>query len=587
LDSWKEIGAYLGRSEKTVRRWEDREGLPVHRLLHEKGGSVYGYTGELDAWRNVRKAATKHEVVASDGDARIDGRGSSMADLQRTDEDRLPKFHHRPWFISFFLITAISVIGLLVGIRRGPFLRGSSPVPIQSLAVLPLENLSGEAGWEYFADGMTAELITELAKISSLRVISRTSAMHYKRTRKPLKEIARELNVDAVVEGEVLNSNDRVRVTAQLIQTATDRHLWAETYERDLRDAVELQSEVAESITNAIKARVTRAEHARLTSGHRANAEAYQAYLKGRYYWNKRGESGLKKSVEYFRLAINIDPQYALAYAALADSYQLSGVHEWAPIKGAYSQAKWAAKKALELDNSLGEAHTVLAGVRYGLDRDWRGAEREFKLALELSPGYATAHTRYAVFLMRMGRTAEGLAEVHRAQSLDPLSPGGFSRLGWQLLSARRYDEAVEQFQNSLEMDPDAGVTHMDLGRAYEGQGDFEKAINELRKAAALSAGPIELASLAHAYARGGYMVEARSILKDLEERSVRAYVPPYDMAIVYAGLGKKDRAFEWLAKSCKEQDVELVALKADLELDALHSDPRFEDLLHCVGLRQ
>jgi len=186
-----------------------------------------------------------------------------------------------------------------------------------------------------------------------------------------------------------------------------------------------------------------------------------------------------------------------------------------------------------------------------------------------------------------MGRFAEGLAEVHRRQLLDPLSPGAFSGFGWQLLSARRYDEAVEQFQNSLEMDPNAVLAHMDLGRAYEGKGDFEKAINELRKAAALSAGPIELASLAHAYARGGYILQARSILKDLEERSARAYVPPYDMAIVYAGLGEKDRAFEWLAKSCNEQDVELVALKADLELDNLHSDPRFENLLHCVGLHQ
>jgi len=361
-------------------------------------------------------------------DARIGNRSTSGADLERTDEDRLRRFQGRPWYISLSLITTISGIALLVGNRRGPFLRALSPIPIQSLAVLPLENLSGDAGWEYFADGMTAELITELAKISSLRVISRTSAMRYKRTGKPLREIARELNVDAVVEGEVLNSKHRVRVTAQLIQTATDRHLWAETYERDLRDAVELQSEVAESITNAIKVRVTRAEHARLTGGHRVNPEAYQAYLKGRYYWNKRGESELKRSVEYFHQAINIDPQYALAYAALADSYQLSGVHEWAPIKGAYSQAKWAARKALELDNSLGEAHTVLAGVRYGLDRDWLGAEREFKLALELSPGYATAHSRYAVFLMRMGRTAEGLAEVHRAQSLDPPVAGGILR---------------------------------------------------------------------------------------------------------------------------------------------------------------
>ena len=232
---------------------------------------MYGHTGELDAWRNARKVATRHEIVANELDANIARRSTSGADLERTDKDRLRKIRGRPWFVSLSLIATISVTALLVGNRGGPFSRALIPAPIQALAVLPFENLSGDTGWEYFADGMTAELITELAKISSLRVISRTSAMRYKRTRKPLSEIARELNVDAVVEGEVLNSKHRVRVTAQLIQTATDRHLWAETYERDLRDAVELQSEVAESITDAIKVRVTRAEHARLTSGHRIN----------------------------------------------------------------------------------------------------------------------------------------------------------------------------------------------------------------------------------------------------------------------------------------------------------------------------
>jgi TolB-like protein/DNA-binding winged helix-turn-helix (wHTH) protein/Tfp pilus assembly protein PilF len=489
------------------------------------------------------------------------------------------------------IIVAISPIGLLAGMHWGRLrdliVRGPAPVRIQSLAVLPLENLSGDAEQEYFADGMTAELITELAKIGSVRVISRTSAMRYKRTRKPLEQIAHELNVDALVEGEVLRSQNRVRVTAQLIQTATDRHLWSETYERDLRDAVELQGEVAESIATAIRTKVTSAEHTRLAGSRRVNPKAYEAYLKGRFLWNKRTESGLKKSIEYFQLAIDKDPRYALAYAALADSYQLSGVHERSPIKDAYPKAKAAADRALELDDSLGEAHTVLAGVMYGRNRDWRGAETEFKRAMELSPGYATAHSRYALFLMRMGRTGESLAEMRRAQALDPLSPAVHSSLGWLLLSARRYDEAIEQLQNSLEMDPDFGLTHLYLGWAYEAKENPEKAIDELQKAALSNSGTGELASLGHAYAIGGHARQAQSILKDLEERSRRDYVPPYDIAVVYAGLDNKDRAFEWLAKSCQDRDVELALLKADLELDNLRPDPRFKNLLHCVGLGQ
>ena len=321
------------------------------------------------------------------------------------------------------LASGALLTGLAVELGRFHWFGRPTPGRITSLAVLPLENLSGDTEQEYFADGMTAELITELAKIGSLHVISRTSAMRYKRTRKPLVEIARELNIDAVVEGEVLKTERRVRITAQLIEATTDSHLWAETYERDLRDAVQLQAEVAESIASAIRTKVTPEEHARLAGNHHVNPEAYEAYLKGRFFWNKRTESGLKKSIEYFQLAINKDPGYALAYAALADSYQSLGVHEVPPMKDAYSKAKAAAGKALELDSSLGEAHTVLAGILYGLNRDWRGAEREFKRAIELSPGYATARSRYSVFLMRQSRTGESLAEAHRALALDPLSP--------------------------------------------------------------------------------------------------------------------------------------------------------------------
>jgi TolB-like protein/Tfp pilus assembly protein PilF len=577
LDSWKEIAAYLGRSEKTVRRWEEKEELPVHRLLHEKRGSVYAYSSELDAWREARQTSAESSAANESRPAIVE-----IPKSQGKAEGRALRFRLR--LIASVLLVLIAV-GWFAWRRARSQGDTAARARIRSLAVLPLENLSGDAGQEYFADGMTAELITELAKIGSLRVISRTSSMRYKRARKSLADIARELNIDAVVEGEVLKTERRVRITAQLIEAATDRHLWAETYDRDLRDAVELQGEVTQSIATAIRTKVTPEERARLGRNHRVNPESYEAYLKGRFFWNKRTESGLKKSIEYFKSAMKQDPGYALAYAALADSYEIVGSHDLPPISEAYLKAEAAARKALELDSSLGEAHTVLAGVTYELKRDWRGAETEFKRAIELSPGYATAYQRYSTFLTMMGRHEESLAAIHKAQALDPLSAAIKSGVGNRLLLAHRYDEAVEQFLTALEMDPSFSLAHNYLGLAYQAKGNHEKAIDELRKAALLDGRAELLASLGHGYAVGGHARNARSILKDLEEQSKRGYVPPYQIAIVYAGLGEKGRAYEWLAKSCQDQDVFFIRLNVDPQLDNLRSDPRFQDLLRCAGL--
>ncbi len=594
LDSWKEIASYLGRSEKTVRRWEENEELPVHRLHHEKRGSVYAYTREIDSWREARKTVIEPDTTPDENplpqpvipiDApvpapRQPGKDSGKANRLRS------LFSTRPLRLALSIgLLIVTGAGLLIWHRTRLQTGAATGERIHSLAVLPLENLSEDSGQEYFADGMTAELITELAKIGSLQVISRTSAMRYKRTPKPLGQIARELNVDAVVEGEVLQSRQCVRITVQLVETATDRHLWAETYERDLRDAVDLQSEVAASIATGIRTKVTPEEHARLAGNHRVTPEAYEAYLKGRFFWNKRTGAGLKRAIEYFQSAIAKDPGYALAYAALADSYEISGPHDFPAMKDTYLKAKAAAAKALELDSSLGEAHTVLADLSYGLDRDWRGAEREFKRALELSPGYATAHQRYSTFLSKMVRSEESLAQIRRAQALDPLSPAINGGVGSRLLWARRYDEAIDQLQKSLEMDPGLGLAHMYLGWAYEAKGNPEKAIDEFRKATSSDGGTLELASLGHAYALAGHIPQAKSILKDLQKRSTSTYVPPYEIAIVYAGLGDRNHAFEWLAKSCKSEDMEFVSLKVDPELDGLRSDPRFQDLLRCAGL--
>jgi tetratricopeptide (TPR) repeat protein len=410
--------------------------------------------------------------------------------------------------------------------------------------------------------------------------------MRYKRTRKPLAQIARELNVDAVLEGEVLRSQNRVRVTAQLIQTATDRHLWAETYERDLRDVVELQGELAQSIVATIKSKVTPEEHARLADSRRVDPEAYEAYLKGRYFWNKRTEPALKKSVDYFQHAVEKDPGDALAYSGLADSYDVLANSGWLPPKDAFPKAKAAADKALELDDALGEAHTVLASVLYRVNWDWHGAERQFKRAIQLNPGYATAHQRYSLFLMQRGRTEESLSEIRRAQALDPLSLSISSSAGWRLLWAGRYDQAIEQLQKTLEMDSSFVPAHLYLGLTYEAKGNLRKATDELRKAALSDAGPDTLASLGHAYAVGTQAHQAQKILQELEKPSKRAYVSEYYMAIVYAGLGNKQRAFEWLAKGCEHRDIELVSLRADVQLNSLRSDPRFQELLHCIGLR-
>lgn len=580
LDSWKEIAAYLRRSEKTVRRWEEKEELPVHRLLHEKRGSVYAYTSELDAWRDARKPATEFPATNE----------SPQTTLETTKSPVKAES-----FLRRISVPLIGVSVLLIAVAMGWFvwhrirMRGGTATAerIHSLAVLPLEDLSGNTEQEYFADGMTAELITELAKIESLHVISRTSAMRYKGTRKPLAEIARELNVEALLEGEVLKTEQRVRITAQLIDAATDRHVWAETYERGLRDAVQLQGEVAESIASAIKTKVTPEEHARLASDHRVNPEAYEAYLKGRFFWNKTTASGLRKSIEYFQQAISKEPRYALAYAALADSYEMLGPDDLPSMKDACLRAEAAVHKALELDYSVGEAHTVLAVLMFKVDRDWRSAEREFQKAIDLSPGYATAYQRYSTLLSNMGRHEESLRAIHKAQALDPVSPSINGGLGARLLYAHRYDEAIEQIQKALEMDPNLGLTHRYLGWAYEAKGDPEKAIDELRKASLLDARSELLASLAHGYALAGHTRQAESILKDLEERSRRGYVPPYQFAVVYAAVGWKDRAFEWLAKSCQDRDVHFVFFTVDPDLENLRSDPRFHDMLRCAGLAQ
>jgi TolB-like protein/DNA-binding winged helix-turn-helix (wHTH) protein/Tfp pilus assembly protein PilF len=496
----------------------------------------------------------------------------------------VPRYRQRKFWLAAAAF-AIAV-ALLVGLKLGRLQRlfgTNASARIQSIAVLPLENLTGDPAQEYFADGMTDTLITDLAQISGLRVISRTSVMRYKGAKKPLPQIARELNVDAVVEGAVSRSGGRIRITAQLIQAPTDQHLWARAYERDLGDILLLQSEVSRAIANQIQIKLTPLEQARLARARPVNPEAYEAYLQGRYFWNKFTQEGFVKAIQYFQQAIEKDPNYALAYSGLSDSYRFLGLGS-SPPRDSMSKAAAAALKALEIDDTLAEAHASLAVVRYRRDWDWTGSETEFMRALELSPNYAEGHREYGVYLRMSGRFDEGLAEAKRAKEMDPLSLLMNTDVGAQFYAARQYDQAIEQLRKTLEMDPNFAMTHWWLGLAYEGKGDVPRALAALEKTVSLSGrNPLYLAFLGNAYAVSGQKSQAEKILAELRERSRRVYIQPYDMALIYAGLGNKEQALVWLEKAYEERSFSVITIGTWKQFDGLRADPRFRELVRRI----
>jgi TolB-like protein/DNA-binding winged helix-turn-helix (wHTH) protein/Flp pilus assembly protein TadD len=457
---------------------------------------------------------------------------------------------------------------------------------IHSLAVLPLENLSNDASQDYFADGMTDELITHLGQISAIRVISRTSAMTYKNAHKPLAEIARELNVDAVVEGSVLHSGERVRIAAQLIEVPADKQIWAESYEGDFRDTLALQSRVARSIAAQIRTTLNRQEQVALDNSKAVNPEAYEAYLKGRYFLNKRTGDGLRTAIEYFKRAIESDSNYAEAYSGLADAYALSGDWKYGVLspQEAFPKAKAAATKALALDESLGEAHASLA---YALDLygwDWEAAETEYKRAIKLNVGYATAHQWYSWHLLMMGRNSEAIAELREAESLDPLSLIISADVADALSVAHRFDEAEQQARKTLQLDSNFAIGHYELGQALEQRHLHDQAIAEFQKAIAISghSGAFD-SNLGYAYAVSGRTEEAKKVVKDLEHRQDQNPSLDADIALIYVGLGDPDQAISWLKKGYDARFKASILLRP--AFDPLRSDARFEELLHRIGL--
>jgi TolB-like protein/Tfp pilus assembly protein PilF len=493
-------------------------------------------------------------------------------------EAALPPRIVNRWWYAWIAIGACLLFALTLWIARSrPFRPAIVARPISSIAVLPLANLSGDPADEYLADGFTDELIGYLAKIPELRVISRTSAMQYKGAHKTLPQIAKELGVDAVVEGSVTRSGQQVRITAQLIDATQDRHLWSEDYHRPIGDMFSVESDVARAIAAHVKLALSSRQESRLLAQPQVSAEARDAYLKGRYYWNKRTEEGLRKSIDYFQEAVAKEPEYAQAWAGLADSWLLLGESWLRPNAEAFSESQKAVDRALALDDALGEAHASRAALASNRGQ-WEQADVEFRRAVELSPGYATAHQWYAEGLAAHGRSSEALAEIRRASELDPLSLPVNVQVGYVLFLARRYDEAIAQLRTAIDMDPSFWLAHADLGHVYEQKGMYEEAIGELGKAVDLTHGSeAQKLWLAKVWALAGRRAEARRVRDSLEPACEQGRVSPTSMALLDLALGDRDRAWARLHAACVSHSLGTISptplfdpLRADSKIAAM-----------------
>ena len=491
--------------------------------------------------------------------------------------------HRWMWFAA---AGALGIMALLLTTNWDRFAAKEKAPPalaIRSIAVLPFQNLSGDPAQDVFVDGVTDALITNLAQISSLRVISRTSAMRYKQTHDRLPDIARQLNVDAIVEGTTVKSPERVRVDAQLIQANTDRHLWAGTYERQLGDVVFLQSEIARAIADAIQIELTPQENARLARRRSVDPEAFEAYLRGRYFLDKWTTAGCRKSLQYFQQAIGRDSNYALAYAGSAEAYILQESIENLSPRETSSKSETMARAALRIDNALPEAHNALAMTLFRYEWDWIGAEKEFKRALEINPNYAMAHQFYGQFQKAMGRQ-NWAAEVKRARTLDPMSVL-IAGVG-QYRASGRNDLAIENIHKKMELEPDSPDLYGELGDVYVRMGRYRDAEAQYRKGFELSEGaPEYLGRIGYIYGLEHRRADAMKMLDELALLSKRRYVSPYHIALVYVALGDKDAAFDCLQRALHERASDLVFLNWDDKMTSLRSDPRYAELTRRVGL--
>jgi len=511
--------------------------------------------------------------------------------LKRTEfADELPKKSaaSRVW-ISVVVVAGSIFVGLFFLGRYSATSKqsGLTKVPAKSIAVLPFENLSGNPENAYFTDGIQEEILMRLAKIADLKVISRTSTARYKSSPDNLREIAKQLGVANVLEGSVQRSADQVRVNVQLINALTDAHLWAEAYDRELTDIFAVESDIATTIAETLQVKLTGSEKAAIAKRPTANTKAYEFYLKGRFFWNKRTPDGIKQAIVQFQQSIERDPNFALGHAGLADSYIALTFYNFAAPHESMPKAKESAIKALALDNTVAEAHASLAHVLMNYDWNWSAAEKEFKRSIELKPDYATAHEWYAIhYLTATGRLKEAVQEMKKALELEPASLVMNTFMGATLYYAGRYDEAIDQCRRTVEMDPNFAVAHWHLGLAYEQKQVFDAAIEEFQKAISLSGGsPLMKAALGHAYAKSQKKHEANKILGELDELSKQQYVSAYEVAAIYVALRNNEQAFQLLGKAYTEHSFHLVYLNVSPQFKSVSADPRFQDLVQRIGL--
>ena len=496
----------------------------------------------------------------------------------------------RPRFLSrrAFVYWAVPALAVILALTYVLFFRRSATTArspeIRSLAVLPLKNLSSDQAEEYFADGMTEALITELSRIGALRVISRTSAMGYKNTDKRMIQIAQELNVDGVIEGSIMRDGDRVRISVQLIHGPTDNHLWAENYVRELRGILGLQSDVARAIASQVRVELSAQETARLSEMPKVDPEAHDAYLRGRFYWNEGAREDIERARGYFEQALKKDPRYAPAYAGLADYYSVLPFYTNARPDDVFPRAKEAVAKALELDGSLAEAHGTLAYILTYYDWDWAAAEQEFKQSLALNPNDATQRHRYSRYLVSLGRSEEALKEIERARLLDPLDLVIKANVGVIHYFARQYDQAIEELQNVMRDNPDFATAKWGLALAYEQKGNYQQALPVMEKASTRRS-PNALASLGHLCGVMGRKQQAKAILVELRTRAREENISGYQLALVHIGLGETEEALGALQRAYQERSTLLTYLKMDPRFDPLRNDPGFRDLLKRIGL--
>jgi serine/threonine protein kinase/Tfp pilus assembly protein PilF len=485
------------------------------------------------------------------------------------------------------LLTSIALALLFTAALAGIiYFSRKKPRVIGSVAVLPFVNATNDPETEYLSDGITESLINSLSQLPELRVMSRSSAFRYKGMNVDPRSVGRELGVEAVLEGRIVQRGDNLSVSVELVDARDDTHIWGKQYSRSLSDILSLQDEMARDFSQSMRLRLSGEEERKLVKRYTDNVEAYQLYLKGRYYWNRRTPDGFKKGLELFQQAIDTDPGYALAYAGLADSYAMLGDYSVLAPRDTFPRAEAAAETALRLDDNLAEGHTSLAFVKMAYQWDWAAADREFRRAIELNPNYATAHQWYASFLVMMGRFDESIREIKRAQELDPLSRIINANLGLHYYYARKFDDSVEQLKKTISLEDTFFVPHQYLGRTYIQKGMYREALAELERARQLSNNaPEVVASLGHAYAVAGRTTDARKALTDLDEIARERYVLPYFRAAVYTGLGDKDEAFAWLERAFEERHPGLVLVNIDPRFDSLRSDPRFTDLIRRLGV--